>query len=540
MNKRILCLSATILCGLLAIVITFSQKTIAWFWHDNKSVSAILLMLGAIFGSQWLDYERRYHSTRPVRPDWVRRLLYTGLLLGCTSQSWAQCWTGNIQVYAPDPSAIAVSDFNGDGFADMAVVSTEAHSVLITLGHGDGTFGGSQASVHSYLLISSPVAIAVGHFNNDAKPDLVIVNQGANKVSVLLNTGGGGTFGPPTAFDTGKAPSGVAVADFNKDGKADLAVTNQSGNTVSILYGFGGGYFLKPDNFFVGFGPTSVAIRDFNGDGKLDLVVANFLVGNVAVLPGTATGFGPPTFYPTGGAGGRAVVSRDLNGDGKPDLAVVNQSSANVSILMNNGGVFSQPTLYSVGNQPYAIALGDMNGDGATDLMVANYFSSSVSLLLNLGAGSFGVSEDFAVPSGPVSIALGDFDSDSKIDIAAACRLNQHVYVWRHSCALARLSAENVSDKEATRAEKEQREIQATISPNPVEDLLQVRIDGAGDGPVRLWLTDLQGRTVADQTVQLTSDEHQATLPMGQSEAGMYLLRISTATENKTLKVLKR
>jgi hypothetical protein len=34
-----------------------------------------------------------------------------------------------------------------------------------------------------------PVAVAVGDFNGDARPDLAVVNNGSNTVSILLNNG---------------------------------------------------------------------------------------------------------------------------------------------------------------------------------------------------------------------------------------------------------------------------------------------------------------------------------------------------------------
>src|SRR5690349_15276668 len=52
---------------------------------------------------------------------------------------------------------------------------------------------------------TTPVAEAVGDFNGDGKPDLVMVNQGSNTVSVLPGNGDG-TFGLRTDYAVGTTP----------------------------------------------------------------------------------------------------------------------------------------------------------------------------------------------------------------------------------------------------------------------------------------------------------------------------------------------
>ncbi|MBC7571852.1 MAG: T9SS type A sorting domain-containing protein [Spirosoma sp.] len=136
-------------------------------------------------------------------------------------------------------------------------------------------------------------------------------------------------------------------------------------------------------------------------------------------------------------------------------------------------------------------------------------------------------------------------NSDKYLDLAVGYPNTNAVDLRFQSCLPVRPpiyypSARQSADGQNFDGQSSELSLQATISPNPVEDQLHIHIDGVGNQPVRLVLTDLQGRTVAYQTIQLTDDQRQATMPMGQSEPGMYLLRVSTATEGKTLKVLKR
>jgi len=96
----------------------------------------------------------------------------------------------------------------------------------------------------------------------------------------------------------------VAIGDLNRDGRPDLVVANQSANTVSVLLGTGTGSFGTAANFSVGANPTAVAVGDFDEDGRPDLVIANPGAADVSLLRNTSR---PPI---DGGGGG------DGDGDG--------------------------------------------------------------------------------------------------------------------------------------------------------------------------------------------------------------------------------
>jgi hypothetical protein len=91
--------------------------------------------------------------------------------------------------YPQDPSSVVVKDFNGDGILDVAVAF--AGGVRVLLGNGDGTF---QTSPISYLAggfgdINFTPCLAVADFNGDGFPDLAVTSGAFNNIVILINEG---------------------------------------------------------------------------------------------------------------------------------------------------------------------------------------------------------------------------------------------------------------------------------------------------------------------------------------------------------------
>jgi Flp pilus assembly secretin CpaC len=181
------------------------------------------------------------------------------------------------------PIAITVADFNGDGKPDLAILNQTSNNVTILEGNGDGTFSEFQKSPLPVGNVA--VAIASGSLAGSTGPALAIVNQKDNTVSVYLGNGDG-TFvqasqSPLTTSDT---PSGVAIADFVQQSSGGIAVTNTASGTVTVFLDLGNGLFTNALEPAAGTNPGAIVAGDFANNTFPDIVVANNLSGTAGLV----------------------------------------------------------------------------------------------------------------------------------------------------------------------------------------------------------------------------------------------------------------
>ncbi|MGB7283615.1 MAG: FG-GAP-like repeat-containing protein [Candidatus Acidiferrum sp.] len=267
--------------------------------------------------------------------------------------------TGSPISVGHQPSAIVTGDFNGDGNQDFVVTNFADSTFSLFLGNGDGTF--KQATGSPFPLPTTgtgPIAVTTSDFNSDGYLDLAIANETTNNVTVLLGTGSG-TFSlaPSSPFPVGKFPVAIASADLNLDGHPDLAIVNQTDNTVSVELGNGDGTFAAAQGSPLAAGqtPNAISIADFNGDGIPDIGVTDPTTDSVSVFLGLGQGVFASPFQLPVGTNPTAILATSLSGAALPDVAITDDPSGTdgqVTVLLSPASLFSNAS-GTEGQQPY-------------------------------------------------------------------------------------------------------------------------------------------------------------------------------------------
>lgn len=134
-------------------------------------------------------------------------------------------------------SALAVADFNNDGRLDAAVThNAVSRFVAVVLGKGTGEFFPMLKIAHP--LPAKAAAVAASDFDGDGFADLAIANGSGGKVSILRSLGTGGFARaidiiledlPPRKLST------IALGDFDGDGRLDIVAASGASNEVSLI-----------------------------------------------------------------------------------------------------------------------------------------------------------------------------------------------------------------------------------------------------------------------------------------------------------------
>lgn len=292
-------------------------------------------------------------------------------------------------------------DINGDGFIDLVVGAPTfgGNNGRVYVFNGSAT-GISQTSVTNASQTFTGTAlrkfgssIAMTDINGDGFADMVVCEffaAGTNSSFYYLGSSSGfGSKNTIIQVNSTEYCRAMVVGDFNNDGYGDVAISNSSssdngGNgNVYIYRGNSSGLNISPVQILTSPGTNlgmDLTSGDINGDGKTDLVartssnpyIVSFLSdGSNLVISSTFT-----TILNS------QPVLADFNGDGKADLAAAEMgfsgNTGRVHIFLSNGTNLNTTSSQAIvgelagnlfSNKIYA---GDANQDGIIDLIIAH------------------------------------------------------------------------------------------------------------------------------------------------------------------------
>ena len=399
-------------------------------------------------------------------------------------------------------SGCAFLDYDSDGWQDILLINgtdwpghkRQRSTLRLYKNNRNGTFTDVTKAAGLDIEMYG-MGVAVGDYNNDGFPDILVTCVGQNR---LFRNTGKGTFLDVTRASGLSARQAFSTSalwfDYDRDGLLDLFVCNYArwspehdvfcsldgkhksfctpeayrGDTCWLFHNRGDGTFEDVTATSGIFDSSSkslgVAMLDFDQDGWPDLLVANDTQPNklyknlrngkfkdVAVEAGLA-------FSTEGKArAGMGVDAADFENSGKPGIAITNFDNEMIGLYRAvDAGTYDDISVAAGVGLPSKNTLGfgcsflDVDLDGALDLVVANGhieetvrnihgnvgYAQSPHLFLNLGAGRFqdvaaDIDGGFAEPKVGRGLAYGDFDRDGDLDILLTTN-NGPAYLYRN------------------------------------------------------------------------------------------------------------
>ncbi len=296
-------------------------------------------------------------------------------------------------------------DFDGDGYADIAVTGASSTRVSVY-------FGDASSSLSRFVVLPSAsdhttgqrFSAPAGDVNGDGYGDVLVGYLGSGLITVFFGgpVGPVGPVTPPSTATVATLPQFGsilgALGDVDGDGYGDIVVN--AGGTSTVVFGRATGPSYSAGD------PTGhqyinesnlTGVGDLNGDGLVDAVASNS--SNINVYLGTGHGLVASTAtaiaWPgadagVGGEGAPIAAAGDFNGDGLSDVVFCDRAAQRAyvfsgdrtnllstlpALILTPGSTTVNESAFSWGSK--VAGLGDVNGDGIDDIAVGYVTSTT-------------------------------------------------------------------------------------------------------------------------------------------------------------------
>ncbi|WP_020602737.1 putative Ig domain-containing protein [Spirosoma spitsbergense] len=495
-------------------------------------------------------------------------------------------------IVATAPAGFEISTSAGSGFG-----------ASLTLMQSGGTVSNTPIYVRSSATATGPISGNVVLTSGGATTQNVAVSGTVNALpvasilptsttltcaspTVSLTASGGSTYrwddnstnpvrsvsssGPYSVTVTSNGCSAVASTSVSQDNTVPTAtitgtLTVVSGGTTTLTASGGGSYLWST-------GQTVASISATAGPYSLTVTIAN---GCFATTSATVTTVVPPNTPPTVanpvspqsatvGAGYTLSLANVFTDAETPNQLTLSVSGlpaglsftapstisgtpslsgvSNVTVTATDPGSLSASTSFSItvspagGTPPPPSGTFSITGVTTVSCQVLSAGQRRLTFTpqyagLNGAPVSFSVANEMLPTTNPGPYAL-DLYTDNPVVTLQAVQSgvsSSFIYNWLSACSSG-----------ARVASPQEVPLSVTVLGNPVVgELVTVEVRGAEGQTLRLQLTDERGYQVTEQLVGQASIVERQTVRLGQTPAGLLLLRVSTSTQSLTVKLLK-
>lgn len=372
-------------------------------WWSWRVLMALVVMTGLVAGAAiWLT-----RDGSPLAPD------RQGTARAERNWEPVQCSADASETLNACPTTVRddvqlpVGDFDGDGFADAAVLGSNpgGQAVIQTL-----LTDAKTSALRTWATLDTlPEKMLAGDVNGDGKSDLILLTAAAGGLDVdYLQSTRYGLAAPQTV---GRLPARFAqqgkfaVGDLDNDQHADLVAVGVPGTGIDVQVMRGTDRGMGDPEIWTELSTWTwknmkIAVSDVNGDDRDDLISMGRPPGggtDLRIFPSTGTAFSRNQGWasiPDWSWDDARPIAGDYDGDGDGDVALVHGTDAGpeLGVYLSDGGAFAPRVIWTSGTPiPYlraAVGAGDLDGDGRDDLAVLSESEQGVTEELHHSTGS--------------------------------------------------------------------------------------------------------------------------------------------------------
>ncbi len=332
-------------------------------------------------------------------------------------------WYDRTEIIVRDRiAALAVTDFDADGYQDLVAISASPLGLVIFHQHAPGEF--TEASRRDLVgLSTNSDALIVADLDGDGRDELVAIVSADLKLWDIDDTG---RLSEPILLGSGEGLRQLLTGDFDADGQLDLLAVAPGSETPLQLWLHNGGSIGSLPTLAVRFDVPNILDADVisTGPGSPDqiAVIENGTRRHI-VYELTETQAGESRVarlitLPANSSNTRPIAIADLDADGYQDIISLSIDANETTILwqLPDAGL-SMYTSHPTFKSPSAVAVGRWAGRDDPAVFVLSEAESTVGVSwLDESTGSLSFPDPIALTTAggtPVAMQTVNIDGDS-------------------------------------------------------------------------------------------------------------------------------